>query len=831
MAVDGQGKVRAEESGTQTAPLRPRPARLVLIGLVGAQVVALAHFTSRSFFVYDDFIYLRQAQRRGLSLRFLAQPLNLHFSPAHRFVDWLIERAFPLNFGVAQLLLLACFAASLILLHEVLAELFGHGPGPLVLTVLYGTSLVQVGVAQWWASGLQSLPSTVLSLAAILAYLRYHRNGSRRMLVVSSMAFTVGLLFYIKPLLVPLYIFLLRVLVLDPGRTVRESLAAVAREWRTWALYLAPAMVYVAGYAVWYWHSSGTSSPGAIGRYLEISWGRAFLPDFVGFAVAPGPMPTTAAVAVLAVQAGLLMIVGWSVVRHPRAWRAWAFFVAVFVANGLATGLVRLGTFGPDVAYSYRYWMEAAYLLPVALGAAFLGFPKRPGAMGRLASQISARPWWRTVAWSAASVAMAAHLVLVWSSADHLSRQWAGHDAGLYMGKVRSQLRYLAQLGIRPTIVDGAVPDSVMPAWMAYGADVPYNRYSELFPLLGGRLQFDRPSPNLFRVGSDGTLARVAFVPQAGGETPGLLQTGALKVTMGTAETSGNGVCVRSALAPGSVEFTPSAAHDGDDWYAQVLYRSDIKTNVTAYIDRGSGFTYMDQRSVTVAHPGAGAALVPLGGPGVVRLRLEIPPRSRLCLDNLELGPLTEPGTPSSGSGGAVDPFDRDDSASSLGHTPSGVAWHAESGTWGIASGQAVVYSPGEGADFATVGAAWPDCVVQVRLTKVAPYAGLVFRYRDPANYWAVVAAPAYSTWVIVRVADGQTTQMGNTGLVSTGDGTTVGARMRGATVDILVDGKIMTTVASPPSPGADKVGLTADGADATHARFDDFSVVPEPAP
>ena len=58
------------------------------------------------------------------------------------------------------------------------------------------------------------------------------------------------------------------------------------------------------------------------------------------------------------------------------------------------------------------------------------------------------------------------------------------------------------------------------------------------------------------------------------------------------------------------------------------------------YVDRGSGYPYPNDRSVTLRGGRAGAVMVPLGGPSLVRLRLDLPPDAHACLADLEVGRL-----------------------------------------------------------------------------------------------------------------------------------------------------------------------------------------------
>jgi len=335
-------------------------------------VLAVGHFSWRSWFSFDDFVYFGDAQRRGLTLGLLALPLNVHFSPAHRLFDWLLQSFFPLHFGVAEGLLLAFFAGTVALMHRVLVELFGSGPGPLVLTLVYATSPVNVALAQYWASGLQAMPSVLLSLACILGYLRFRAGGSRRWLWTSAAALAVALLFYLKPILVVLYLVLMRVLLLEPRRPLRQALGELWDERRTWGVYLVPAGAYAAVYLTRYWQPTPAPSWRPLGQYLRLSWARVFAPNFLGPHLTSGSVSPGDHRAEALVQLAVAVLVVASLVRSRRAWRAWAFFATVFVVNAVVVGLPRLSQYGPGIADQMRYYGEANFLLPIALGFAFL---------------------------------------------------------------------------------------------------------------------------------------------------------------------------------------------------------------------------------------------------------------------------------------------------------------------------------------------------------------------------------------------------------------------------------------------------------------------------
>lgn len=168
-----------------------------------------------------------------------------------------------------------------------------------------------------------------------------------------------------------------------------------------------------------------------------------------------------------------------------------------------------------------------------------------------------------------------------------------------------------------------------------------------------------------------------------------------------------------------------------------------------------------------------------------------------------------------------ADQFNRTDSTT-LGR-PRKARWATGAGEWGIRDGTAYVVSNAADPAIAVVQASGADGVVQVTMATAANGCGLVFRYRDPANYWALTAVPGYATWNLERVIDGKTVIVANTGLSATKSGTVVTVRMRGDLLELFVDGKLAKQVKDRAFQTADRVGLLGRGPGATQARWDGF--------
>lgn len=178
--------------------------------------------------------------------------------------------------------------------------------------------------------------------------------------------------------------------------------------------------------------------------------------------------------------------------------------------------------------------------------------------------------------------------------------------------------------------------------------------------------------------------------------------------------------------------------------------------------------------------------------------------------------------------GGSVDSFDRRDDSFSLHAAPGVTAWSSVVGRWGTLGNQAYLFDTGEGRNLAVTDQSQGDGAVGVLVAKVLDGAGLVFRYRGPADYWAVIAVPSYASWAVIKVAGGAEERVANIGPSPTADGTSVAVRMAGNRIDVILDDVLVKTIIDPAMENGEtaKAGLTVQplpGVDFTAARFDDF--------
>jgi hypothetical protein len=170
-----------------------------------------------------------------------------------------------------------------------------------------------------------------------------------------------------------------------------------------------------------------------------------------------------------------------------------------------------------------------------------------------------------------------------------------------------------------------------------------------------------------------------------------------------------------------------------------------------------------------------------------------------------------------------LDDFDRPD-APSLGTPRSGPAWTIDTG-WGIENHEARITTTTGNSAIALTTAPSADGTIEVTLPNIGSAAGLIFRFRDLANYWEFVAAPDFGTFVLSKRVDGIQTQVGNSDLTDTSDGKKLGVVLDGANITLLLDDVELKTFTDPTFKDERAVGLIGLADDELRGRFDDFLV------
>jgi hypothetical protein len=194
------------------------------------------------WFVTDDFVWLRAASNPDLSsfirgaFEFPRGPTP-YWRPAIDVYFFGMYRLFHLN-ATAYLtanLLVHILSASLIAL---IASLCSFRIAGLLAGVIFVASPA-FGSVVTWASGVTELLATFFSLLAVASFLHYRRGRKLPWLLLSIVAFVLGLLAHETTVMLPAILVVLA-FAADPVRTFRDA--------RALAIFVAPMLVIDIGY-------------------------------------------------------------------------------------------------------------------------------------------------------------------------------------------------------------------------------------------------------------------------------------------------------------------------------------------------------------------------------------------------------------------------------------------------------------------------------------------------------------------------------------------------------------------------------------------------------
>jgi hypothetical protein len=219
-----------------------------------------------------------------------------------------------------------------------------------VATAMFASSVIWVRVIQWPASGEHVAAALAATAVALAASMRWFERRSPWLLAVAAAAMAVGLLAYEKPVLIVMYVVLLRYFLLAPSLQPRAVIAQARTDWPLLATLVGVAAVYGAFLRAGN-YGTVAERPG-VGQMLEflgVNWVRGTGTLVIGQAQLGSfdPVPIWLVVAAQVVLAAAVII---SIRRHRSAWRAWAFLLVTWLVNMGLIGLSRSSTSAPRSA-------------------------------------------------------------------------------------------------------------------------------------------------------------------------------------------------------------------------------------------------------------------------------------------------------------------------------------------------------------------------------------------------------------------------------------------------------------------------------------------------
>ena len=457
-----------------------------------------------SWFYFDDFELLIDSQGGGVPD--LLEPFNGHLMVGGRLVAWAVEGSGQLNWALAATITLGMLLLANLAALWMFTTLFGRRWAVLVPCALYWFSSATLPATMWWIAALNQVPMQMALFLAVGAWVRYLRGREARWLVATLSAVLLGLLFYVKALLIfPLLGYLAVVYF------ARGSIRDRAR----WLVGLWPAVlglaVLLATYVAYYRANAAQpverAGPDLLGQLAENMVVNAFATSLVGgpwdwvSTAPPNAFADPPAVMVHATWVAVASIVAVGLLTRRRTTRAWVLLAGYLV--GLVGLLLtsRAPVYGPIIGLEYRYLTDGACVAALCLALAFLRLPGAPGSSARRDEPLlllRVRPSW---------VVAAVALVVVSSVVSQMRyvRYW--HEENVIAGYLDILAGELRREG-RVDLVDVVSADSEYRGLT--GPDVSVRAF---LPLLQNDVRFPLASGRLGIVATDGRLHRVLVQP------------------------------------------------------------------------------------------------------------------------------------------------------------------------------------------------------------------------------------------------------------------------------------------------------------------------------
>lgn len=484
--------------------------RLVLVGglLIAAQLGFRAWALWGSWFYFDDLAFMSRAMNQPFDAGYLFESYGGHLMPAGFALAWVMTKWWVYDWAPWAITLLLLQALASVGILRLLVSMFGRRPFVLVLLTAYLVWVFTLPAGLWWAAGINQLPLQVALGFGLTAFLAHLRTRRVRHLVVALVWVALGLLFYEKTVLV-LGIYAVVALGWFTSGTTPQRLRGLWAQYRL-AVVASAALgaAYLAVYAR-FGLDLGTGQTASV-SWTSIAWDLvavAMLPAAIG-----GPLTWEGLSAgSLADPSDLVMVASWAAVAGLAgyAWRsrtislrAWTPVLLTTVANVVLLASARAGIVGPGIAREYRYQTEAAVVLVLGIGLAFLPLRGATEQNGRRADAPVGHEDRRLVA--AITVVVVA-LALV-SSVRYVHRWQSHNQTRAYLENVE---RALTSADQPVPLVDAGVPQTLL-----WSFRYPENTYSHLFRPWSADLDFPRNAvEDLYVFDDSGELAQVRLDP------------------------------------------------------------------------------------------------------------------------------------------------------------------------------------------------------------------------------------------------------------------------------------------------------------------------------
>ncbi len=587
--------------------------------MIAAQLVFRAWAIYPSWFFTDDYRLMLLASRSDLNWSYLTEAFDSQFMPFGKLITWLLVDSGQLNWPLAASISLCLQAMATIACLWMLVTLFGPRWGILAPLGIYLTNAMTMPAFMWWAASLNQIPMQIAFFLAVGCWVRHLRSQQTRWLAATTAALGIGLLCYVKSLLIVPVLAVIAVAYFADGAIHRR----VAGLLRTYWLSAVLGTVMVSSYVVYYIvavptpFESGDSGQSHAGEVADGLLGTSLITGLLG---GPWRWWRTSPPIVLAqppewsihvAWSLLTLLVAFSVLRRRHALSGWLLLGGYAFCAYVLLLTTRGQLYGRFAGLEYRYLTDVTCVLVLCIGLIFLEVPGAPGS-----SRARANPRLRV----SVSPAWVGALVLVIASAGIMSswryvEYWHQDNAG--RAYTRNLAASLGADGGSVELAEQTLPGDVMPEYTQ-----PMNSSRQFLELYDAPARFPESSAAL-NVIDPGGVVRPAYV-----------KTGVTSRT-GPVDDCGWRVGERGKTIPLSGEaFSWS-------WWLRIGYlaSSDSSIEVSA-----GGSTVEAQ-----VRRGLNSLFVNIDGPFSHVSIAGLDPGTTLCVDTIEVGdpvPETEGSLP-----------------------------------------------------------------------------------------------------------------------------------------------------------------------------------------
>jgi len=621
--------------------LRPSKQRLILIaaGFVILAETTIVFMTVRvAYWWADDFINFDLAREMGLTWKYLSRSLFGHFAPLYQLTYYVLLQTRPFDHGAVAIIETFLYLTSNVLLFRLLQLLFGQRWLNVVLTGLFGASILHLTSLLWWASGLLIFTTVPLSLICLGGFLKYQATGAKKHLVASVAAFTAGLGFY-EPIMVVLgELVLVAALYFSPTASPFDILRTLAKRWRIWLCYLVPIAADLSYRTIHSQRFAGPRPPSwkTLVRYIGIAWAQGFMPAIIGFNYPSRLIASSKVITIILAQGFFAMLVIASLRKSRGGWRAWIFFSLPMGASLLAAGWTRSGLFGPSIGLYYQYLAYGPYLLVLAVGLAFSPLsPYLQTSLGKepiVNPSHSKAPWARNALGILAVTALStAYLTQTVSSGKSMIGSSGPHSTRGFVQNFGRSLSRSRQVHDQPFLFDDEASELVPAVFY------PYDKYSRTLGAIDRSISFNSASGHGYLVDKKGHLVTAAFAA----ETEARPDESAVDINPSIDDSDpSRGRCFATSPEKETLTTALRAPVRPAHWFLRISYRNEgppVAVKLTL------GFKKIPRPAkgdnpAGILRTGEGTLLTDLDPGPIDQVLLTLPARTSICLLKVEIG-------------------------------------------------------------------------------------------------------------------------------------------------------------------------------------------------